>query len=136
MPRPILLDHSIVGQSATTLTIRKDREYAACRICGAIFQSILNIKTSDVEYAPLIKLAATIETNEWRVKHNKRHSVREHMAFRASGLTLTPEAAIKLAPYGLVPVMDAYSNHEIVDALALAGRAPVDDVETTLKHYG
>ena len=134
--RPVLLDHSIVGQSATTLTIRKDREFGACRICGAIFQPWLNTDTSDQEYAtdPLIMLAASIEIAQWRQTHNKRHSAREHMAFRESGLTLTPEAAYRLAPYGLVPVSDI-DNHEIVDALAIAPRAPVDDVETTLKHY-
>lgn len=131
----LLLDHSIVGQSATSLTIRKDREFAACRICGAIFQPWLNWATGDEEYAAnyMIALAAHMEIKEWRNKHNGTHSEAEHRAFVASGRTLTPEAAIKLAPFGLVPVDDAITDEEVAQALREAPRAPVDDVETTLK---
>jgi len=132
--RPILLDHSIVGQSATTLTIRKDREYAACRICGDIFQPWLN-QLSDEEYdAKLHGLAASIEILEWRTKHNKRHTDAQHISFQHSGRTLSPEAAIKLAPFGVVPIGDV-ADEEIAQALAEAPRAPVDDVESTLKGY-
>jgi hypothetical protein len=132
--RPIILDHSIVGQHLTSLTIRKDREFAACRICGAFFQSRLNIEVGDVEYAndPDIQIAAKVETVEWRIRHNKKHPDHVHLAFIASGLTFTPEAAHKLAPFGLVPVADA-EQPEIKHALATAPRAPVDDVETTMK---
>jgi hypothetical protein len=131
---PIILDHSIVGQSLTTLTIRKDREFAACRICGAIFQSMLNIDVSDGEYDAEIELAAHIETTEWRRKHNRRHSEKEHGQFRASGLTLTPEAAHKLAPFGLVAIGDS-NDVEVAQAMYEAPRAPVNDVETTLKGW-
>jgi len=134
---PILLDHSIVNQSATTLTIRKDREFAACRICGAIFQPWLNTDTSDQEYAlnPEIALAASIEIQQWRNKHNLKHSSKEHLALAHSGLTMTPEAANRLAPFGLVPLADVEGRYgdEIVQALAEAPRAPTDDVETTTK---
>jgi len=129
--RPVLLDHSIVGQSATSLSIRKDREYAACRICGDIFQPWLN-QLSDEEYnVNLHGVAASIEILEWRSKHNSKHSDRQHQLFRKSGRSLTPQAAIKLAPFGLVPVGDA-NDPEIVQALAEAPRAPTDDVQTTL----
>lgn len=133
----IILDHSIVGISATTLSIRKDREFAACRICGAIFQSWLNTnRVSDEEYAadPEIELAAAIETKEWRRQHNLKHSEATHRQFRESGLTFTPEAAHKLAPFGLVPIGDMVYQDEIAQALAEAPRAPVDDVESTLTH--
>ena len=128
---PLLLDHSIVGQSQTSLTINKDREFAACRICGAIFQSVYNSNAiSDVEYNadPNLRIAAAIETRAWRQKHNGRHSLKIHRAFQSSGLTLTAEAAHKLAPYGLVPVGDALLE-ETQQALFEAPRAPVDDVE-------
>lgn len=134
----VILDHSIVGISATTLTIRKDREFAACRICGAIFQSWLNTnQVSDEEYAsnPEIELAAAIETKEWRRQHNLKHSEKEHIAFRESGLTFTPEAAHKLAPFGLVPIGDTLFQDEIAQALYEAPRAPTDDVETTQKGF-
>lgn len=133
---PLILDHTIVGQELTTLSIRKDREFAACRICGAIFQSWLNTDAvDDAEYARNadIAIAAHIETDEWRRNHNLKHSEREHVAFRKTGLTMTPEAAHKLAPFGLVPIGDtigAYGD-EITCALFEAPRAPTDDVETT-----
>ena len=130
--RHVLLDHSIVGQSLTSLTIRKDREFAACRICGAIFQPWLN-QLPDDEYIPLHAAAASIEVLEWRNKHNSTHSDKEHILFNQSGRTLSPEAAIKLAPFGLVP-LGSHDDAEIAQALAEAPRAPVDDVETTLRH--
>jgi len=128
----VLLDHSIVGQALTSLTIRKDREFAACRICGDIFQPWLNTDTPDHEYNSEIRLAASIEVLEWRNKHNSRHSDAEHIMFGKSGRTLSPEAAIKLAPFGLVPI-GASDDAEVAQALAEAPRVPIDDVETTLR---
>ena len=133
----LLLDHSIVGQSATTLTIRKDREFAGCRLCGAVFQSRMAIEVGDEEWAAdrlVFETAVAIETREWRTKHSRKHTKRAHMQLEESGLTMTPEAAIKLAPFGLVPVGDA-EVVEIAQALREAPRAPIDDVETTLKGW-
>ena len=135
MSLSVILDHSIVGQSATTLSINKNREYAACRICGAIFQSWLNTnQVSDEEYKadPSLELAAALETMEWRRNHNRKHSERTHRAFRATGRTMTPEAANKLAPFGLVAINDALLDNDIACALFEAPRAPTNDVETTL----
>lgn len=131
----MLLDHTIVGQTATTLEFNKERAFAGCRICGAVFQPHVNtLAVSDEEYArnPLLRIEAEAEIRLWRDRHNERHSAREHLALAESGLTLTPEAAHKMAPFGLVPVADA-ENDEIADALRSAPRAPVDDVDTTLK---
>ena len=139
--RQVLLDHSIVGQQDLSLTIRKDRDFAACRICGAVYQSWLNTTPSDEEYAadPLIAVAAEIENKEWRKKHNRLHSEKEHRLFRQSGLMFTPEAAHRLAPFGLVPLNDTTPinpyQDETTDALASSPRAPTDDVETTLKGW-
>lgn len=130
----IILDHTIVGQPEA-LTINKNREWAACRICGAIFQSVLNsTQVSDEEYwsSYEIRLAAQLETHEWRQKHNKTHSESEHAALAASGRTMTPEAALKLAPFGIVPVADA-EDAEVAQAMREAPRAPVDDVESSLR---
>jgi hypothetical protein len=126
--RPVLLDHTIVGQSLTSLTIRKDREFAGCRICGAIFQPKLNTDTPDELYTELTAYRAHEEITRWRIKHNKRHAEREHLQFRDTGLTLSPRAAHRLAPYGLIPVLDA-QDPEIADAMRTAPRAPYDDVE-------
>lgn len=133
----LLLDHSIVGQSATTLTIRKDREFAGCRVCGAIFQSRMAIEVSDEEWEAdrlVFETAVAVETRQWRNKHTRTHSKRAHMQLEESGLTFTPEAAIRLAPFGLVPVGDA-EVAEIAQAMREAPRAPIDDVETTLKGW-
>jgi hypothetical protein len=128
----VILDHSIVGQELTSLTIRKDRELAACRICGAIFQPKRNTDTPDALYTQHDANLAGIEIIEWRRKHNLSHSEKEHVAFIRSGRTLTPEAAQKLAPFGLVPLSDS-QDPEIAQAMREASRAPTDDVQTTLK---
>ena len=133
----LLLDHTIVGQGLTTLTIRKDREFAGCAICGTLFQSRLAIELSDEEWEAdrlIFAHAVAIETRDWRVSHSSKHSRREHEALRASGRTFTPEAAHKLAPFGLVPIADA-DDDEVAHAMRVAPRAPYDDVETTLKGW-
>jgi hypothetical protein len=133
----VLLDHSIVGQSLTSLTIRKDREFAGCRICGAMFQARLAIELSDEEWnvtPNLFANAVMLQTKEWRDRHNKTHSDRVHRQFVESGRTLTPEAAHKLAPFGLVPIADG-DDEEVAHAMRVAPRAPYDDVETTLKGW-
>jgi hypothetical protein len=92
---------------------------------------------SDEDYAadPDLKLAAHLETLEWRRYHNTKHSEKAHRTFRATGRTMTPEAANKLAPFGLVPIEDALTSEEHACALFDAPRAPVDDVQSTLKQY-
>jgi hypothetical protein len=133
----VLLDHSIVGQSLTSLSIRKDREFAACRICGVVFQSALALNVTDDEWKndeALFEHAVAIETREWRTAHNRKHSEKVHRQFVESGRTLSPEAAHKLAPFGLVPIADA-DDAEVAHAMLVAPRAPYDDVETTLKGW-
>jgi hypothetical protein len=134
----LLLDHSIVGQSLTSLSIRKDREFAGCAICGRVFQARLAIELSDEEWdaaKSLFEHAVAIETKEWRAAHNKTHTEREHEAFRRSGRTFSPEAAIKLAPFGLVSLDDATTDDEVARAMLEAPRVPTDDVETTLRGW-
>ena len=131
-----LLDHTIVGQHLTALTIRKDREFAGCAICGTVFQSRLAIEVSDVAWGkdrPMFEHAVAIETREWRARHSRKHTQREHELHRASGRTFTPEAAHKLAPFGLVS-LDA-DDEEVAQSMAESPRAPYDDVETTLKGW-
>jgi len=102
-----------------------------------VFQARLAIELTDEEWArdaSLFESAVAIETREWRNRHNKMHTEAEHRAFRASGRTFSPEAALKLAPYGLVSLDDAQED-EVAHAMLEAPRAPVDDVETTLKGW-
>lgn len=124
----VILDHSIVGQSLTSLTIRKDRLYAGCRICGAMFQSSL---VHSEPYTDSVTERVSEETTQWRERHNRSHTTEEHVAFVATGRTFSPEAAHKLVPFGLVPIMD-WNDPEVAHAMATAPRAPYDDVETTV----
>lgn len=132
----VVLDHTIVGQALTTLTIRKDREFAGCAICGAVFQSRLAIEVSDEEWErdrATFELAVALETKEWRVQHNLKHNEGVHLEFRKSGRTFSPDAAHKLAPFGLVSL--DVNDEEVAHAMRVAPRAPYDDVETTLKGW-
>jgi len=137
---PALIDHTIVGQSATTLTIRKDRNLGACRLCGAIFQPRFFIESPYVSYdsTDMKHLQAIYDAEceiiDWRRLHNQKHTAQEHLALRELGLTMMPEAAHRLAPYGLVPV-DPEQNAEVKQALYEAPRAPLEDVDTTLKGW-
>jgi hypothetical protein len=134
----LLLDHTIVGGASIGLTLRKDREFAGCAICGTLFQSRLAIEVSDEEWQAdhlVMETAVAIETREWRAKHTRSHSEREHQALRASGRTFSPEAAHKLAPFGLVPLSDGLDDDEVAHAMRTAPRAPHDDVQTTLKGW-
>lgn len=127
------MDHTIVGQSAlTNFELRKDREYAFCRICGDIFQSRVALVAGNIEWVldPLLKLATSLETKEWQAKHNKRHPDHVHKSFAMSGRFLSPEAAHKLAPYGVAPLSDMIFDAECEHAVSTAPRAPVAEVET------
>jgi hypothetical protein len=128
----VILEHSIVGIDTDAFRFRKDREYAACRICGAVFQSELAHIAGEEEYIlnSDIRIAIAIETKEWRSNHNKKHSPKEHILLRKSGLTFTPEAAHRLAPFGIVSLD---SDSEIASALLEAPRAPHDDAESSTK---
>lgn len=124
----VILDHSIVGQSLTSLSIRKDRQYAGCRICGAMFQSSL---VHSEPYTDVLQARVVTETRQWQDRHNRSHTEREHLTFRASGRTFSPEAAHKLVPFGLVP-LDCPTDDEVAHAMATAPRAPFDDAESSL----
>lgn len=130
----LYLDHSIVGQQElTNFELRKDREFACCRICGAIYQSRVALDSGTLEYElnPALKVLVKADTVEWRINHNKTHPDHVHRAFMMSGLFLAPEAAHKLAPYGIAPVSDMVTNPESAIAAYEAPRAPVAEVETS-----
>lgn len=90
------------------------RPYAGCKICGEIYQPDA---TNAVEVQQL-------RVKEWRVRHDASHSFAEHEMLRISGLWATPEAAYKLAPYGIIPIVDMVMNDEVKQALAEAPRSP------------
>jgi len=67
----------------------------------------------------------------WAIRHSKTHPEKEHLLLRASGRTCTPEAAQKLANYGIVPLSDAALDQEVSIALLEAPRCAPNDAEGT-----
>ena len=123
----VILDHTIVGQELTGLEFRKDREYAACRLCGAVFQSAHAISTLSSDYTANVVYLIALETRQWRDRHNKTHPDRDHIALTKSGRTFTPEAALRLASFGLVS-LDS-DDTEVAHALLSAPRLPASEPE-------
>jgi hypothetical protein len=130
-----IFEHSIVGATpGVTVVINKGRGYAACRLCGRVFQPSVNRYggLDDADYTQEIQFEAEQEILEWRQRHNRLHSEHEHLALAESGLTFTPEAAMALAPLGIVSISDA----EVADnaqAMLEAPRQSMVEVETTLQ---
>lgn len=98
--------------------------YRACLLCGAVFQSGI-----DREFDPSLReLLSAYEMREnWAKVHAKRHSGKEHAALKASGASMTPEAAHKLAAYGLIPLTGI--TEEIEVALFESSPMPTEDAE-------
>lgn len=125
--------------------------WCACRLCGAIYQSSLDRKcyaygkegrltrvddplTGERYYigdpqATRTLDEATDRRKRWRELHEKRnHTESETAQLHKTGFAMTPEAANKLAPFGITPLGNMHD--EIVDALFTAPRAPIDDAES------
>jgi len=109
-------------QSLEGLNFEPDKPFRACLICGRVFQS-------ELDRSGLNELWALENREAWAAKHAKAHSDREHHMLRISGLSMTPEAAKKLAAYGVIPVLDAVTNNETEQALFESSPIPQDDAE-------
>jgi hypothetical protein len=104
------------------------RDYRACLICGDVFQSSLDRAPYPTDR---IRNTAKKLRDNWAKKHARSHTQKEHAMLKASGMTMTPEAAHKLAAYGLIPVSDmAKFDSEITAALAESHPVPSADAET------
>lgn len=91
--------------------------YAGCKLCGELFQSDAN------------RMGSEQGLLEWRISHNKLHSDKEHVSLLRSGRSFTPEAAHRMAPFGIIDFGSILSDAEMAHAYATAGRAPNNDVE-------
>ena len=98
-----------------------------CAICGESFQPWL-ARTQEFLTDGEVQLAVKIEIDEWRVQHNKKHTEKEHIEFVKSGRKMTPKAALKLIPLGILPVGDLMLDEEIMQAGRESSRAPNNDV--------
>jgi hypothetical protein len=96
-----------------------------CRICGAVFQGPLDRTAVGV----LQEALALSERKAWSHRHAKTHSAYEHRMLAESGRFYTPEAAVKLAPFGIISMSDAWADEEIAQALYESNPIPQNDVE-------
>jgi hypothetical protein len=128
----LYLTHSIVGkETLVNFEFYPDRDYTLCRVCGAIFQA--EITFSDEWHSPANLLMAYGERREWSHRHALTHSTTQHRQLAESGRLLTPEAAHRLAAYGIAPVGDMVFSEEHARACLESNPVPTDSVETTLK---
>lgn len=102
-----------------------------CAICGESFQPELARSDAFLTDGE-VQLAVKIQIDEWRRQHNKKHSEKEHIEFVKSGRKMTPEAALKLIPLGILPVGDLSFDEEVIQAGLEAKRAPDNDVPDRL----
>ena len=85
--------------------------FSGCCICGAVFQSELDRKVFYGYATPGEQVSATVQRRNWSNHHaNKQHTQKEHDDLAASGRFCTPEAAHKLAPYGIVTLSDSFNE--------------------------
>ncbi len=112
------------------MKFKPDRPYTYCCICGELFQPELDRVPSN-EYTPEVILAAEIQRRAWSHRHAKNHKAHEHRSLALSGRHCTPEALIRLVPFGIIPITDIVLDDESRFAGLEAPRAPNDDVETT-----
>lgn len=118
-----LLTGMAVGlDSLSGLKFSPHKPFAACRLCGAVYQSE---RDRTEPWSDELRTYHDV----WRGVHNRKHSEFEHKMLALSGRQLTPEAAYRLAPYGVIPMLDIVLDDEVKHAMATAPRAPQDDAE-------
>ncbi len=115
--------------SLTGLDFRADKPHTACKICGAVFQSNSDRALPVGVLEGHAVWAAESIRRKWSHNHAKYHSQHEHESLKKSGRFCTPEAAVKLVPYGIIPFGDAVLDPEIEDALRISKPVPFNDSE-------
>lgn len=103
--------------------------FSGCCICGAVFQSPLDRKVFQGWATPTEQVTATVQRRNWSQYHARTmHTQKEHDDLAASGRFCTPEAAFRLAPYGIVTLTDSF-HEENRKAQEEAPRTPTDEPE-------
>ena len=150
-PQEPLLLSTPIGLDSLGAVFRVEAPFSACRICGSIYQTDadrlcrtylesgrivehFNSLTQESYFTGDSQALAVLDLStdrraRWRKLHERRYHTEEEIALLAkTGFALTPEAANRLAPYGITPLGNLHE--EIVDALFTAPRAPIDDAES------
>jgi hypothetical protein len=114
-PAPLALIGTGFAVGLPTLTNFQFRDHipwSACRICGLVYQN-----------------PDALKRIEWAQKHAHTHTDTEHRQFQLSGRQFTPEAANRLAAFGVIPILDLVLDDEVADALKESHPVPRDDAE-------
>jgi hypothetical protein len=149
-PQEAILVSTPIGLADLGAKFKVEAPWSACRLCGAIYQSELDrlsydmlqdgritehidpytnesIFIGDASAANLLD-DATDRRRRWRELHERRYHTEEEIELLLqTGFAMTPQAAHRLAPFGITPLGNMHE--EIVDALYTAPRAPIDDAE-------
>lgn len=132
-PAEQLLLSTPIGLDTLGSVFKVEAPFAACRLCGAIYQSSLDRRAYSMHLVGdedwlVIYQDATVKRTRWRELHTRRYHTQDEIdLLQRLGWALMPQAAHKLAPYGITPLGNMHE--EIIDALVTAPRAPLDDPE-------
>lgn len=114
------------SSSLPGLLFEPDCPYTGCRICGDVYQSDLDrLKMPTTDDLAV----AVLQRKEWSQRHAKSHSDREHLLLAYSGRWCTPEAAHKLASFGVIALSDMVLSDEHEEALLQSKAVPINDSE-------
>lgn len=137
LPLPSVAHGLAVGlESLTNFKFQAHNPHTYCRICGALFQSdfdrnpeeFVSDDSNDITLSDVISYA-TLKRKRWSQYHAATHSSQEHDLLVKRNLWLTPDAAYRLAAYGIIPLVDMVLNDEIEDSLRQAPSIPTEDSE-------
>lgn len=138
-PNLVLMGAAIGLDSLEGLLFDASRPYDGCRICGAVFQTDYDRnpvgqfknKTGRRMFSSVeaVNAYALQLRREWSREHNKQHTEREHRLLAMSGRWLTPEAAQRLAAFGVISLVDLALDDEVQDAYRGSSPIPTDDAE-------
>jgi len=118
---PLIASGYAVGLSYLEgFRFRADKPFRACLLCGEVYQT---------EDDRLELPVSAIGRQAWADGHAKTHSDREHLLLKLSGNSMTPEAANRLAAFGIIPVSDMVLSEEHEAALRESNSMPTDDAE-------
>lgn len=122
----------LVGRQAlTNFEFDPNKPHTYCRLCGEVYQGepdrFPERYVSDSTPLEQVLVDNLLRRQEWSFKHAKRHPEWQHRRLMRSGRWLTPEAAEKLIPFGIVPLLDIVLDDEVEHAGKLAPRQPHQD---------
>lgn len=119
----VILTGGAIGlEDLTNLTFRPDKPYRCCLLCGAVYQTEL-----DREFPH--SLLGKSRRQVWAENHAKQHPQSLHVKLFNSPNFALPEAAKRLAAYGIFSLNDLAIDDEVSDALRQSSPVPVNDAE-------